>query len=140
MQIEYGVSVPSGSTDKVKHIKGAQSQVLIPLTIVASKKVGKIRIGGSLGAFGVLQAGRGGLKVDDTATVKNCSTCAAEGLEFGVTGGLNVTILEGASHAVFINADWYHNLGENKDYRPGENSVNTHLGLLSVGVLFHFPN
>lgn len=139
-QIEYGVSVPLSSTDAVTSIKGTQSQVLIPLTIVGSKKVGKIRIGGSLGAFGILQAGRGGLKVNDAATIKNCSTCASEGLEVGVTGGLNVTVLEGPSHAVFINADWYQNLGENKDYKPGENSVNTHLGLLSVGVLFHFPN
>jgi hypothetical protein len=144
MQIEYGVSVPLGSVSEVNSIKGTQSQLLIPLTILASKKVGKMRIGVNLGAFGILQVGRGGLKVSDSAngssTFKNCSTCAAEGLEYGVTGGLSITVLEGVSHAVFINADWYHNLGENKDYKPGENSVNTHIGLLSVGVLFHFPN
>ncbi|MCF0040057.1 hypothetical protein [Dyadobacter fanqingshengii] len=141
-QVGYGVSVPLGSTGEVTSIKGTQSQLLLPLTIVASQKAGPIRIGISVGAFGVMQVGTGGLKVSDangSSTMKNCDTCSDKGFGFGVTGGLGITILEGPRHAVFINADWYHNLEENKDYRPGETSVNTHLGLLSAGVLFHFP-
>ncbi|KAA0989247.1 hypothetical protein [Dyadobacter aurulentus] len=138
-QVGYGVSVP---TDEVISIKGTQSQLLLPLTFMASQKAGPVRIGVSLGAFGVMQVGAGGLKIRQTngsATVKNCGTCSDKSFGFGVTGGIGVTILEGPRHAVFINADWYHNLGKNKDYRPGETSVNTHLGLLSAGVLFHFP-
>ncbi|SKB47418.1 hypothetical protein [Dyadobacter psychrophilus] len=141
-QVGFGVSVPVGSTDEVTSIKGMQSQLLVPLTVITSQKAGPIRIGVSVGAFGVMQAGAGGLKISDasgSSTMKNCDTCSDKGLGFGVTGGIGLTILEGPRHAVFINADWYYNLGENKDYRPGETSVNTHLGLLSAGVLLHFP-
>ena len=141
-QVGFGVSVPVGSTDEVTSIKGMQSQLLVPLTVITSQKAGPIRIGVSVGAFGVMQVGAGGLKISDassSSTMKNCDTCSDKGLGFGVTGGIGLTILEGPRHAVFINADWYYNLGENKDYRPGETSVNTHLGLLSAGVLLHFP-
>ncbi|MCF0060636.1 hypothetical protein MUK70_15440 [Dyadobacter chenwenxiniae] len=141
-QLGFGVSVPLGSTGEVTSIKGTQSQLLLPLTVMTSQKAGPVRIGVSVGAFGVIQVGAGGLKVSDangSSTVKNCDACSDKDLGFGVTGGIGVTILEGPRHAIFINADWYYNLGENKDYRPGETSVKTHLGLLSAGVLLHFP-
>ncbi|MCE7070785.1 hypothetical protein LZG74_10755 [Dyadobacter sp. CY327] len=141
-QVGYGVSVPIGTAGEVTSIKGTQSQLLLPLTIMTSQKARPLRIGVSVGAFGLMQIGNGGLKVSDangSSTVKNCDTCSDKGLGFGLTGGIGVTISEGPRHAVFINADWYYNLGENKDYKPGETSVNTHLGLLSAGVLFHFP-
>lgn len=141
--VGYGVTVPARTGDQISSITGSQSQLMVPLTITATKKMGAVRVSAALGGFGVLQIGSGALKVAENGTsgnsLKNCESCYAKDLGYGVTGGIGVRLLEKATHALFVEATWYHNLGENKDYLPGEKSVNVHLGLLTAGILFHFP-
>lgn len=143
-QVNYGVAVTEQMGDAVSSVTGAQSQLMLPLTATVAKKLGKIRITGALGVFSVFQLGSGALTVEEDAAslsrkVKNCQTCYSKDPGFGLTGGVGIRLIEKPTHALFVEANWYHHLKKNRDYMPGEKSVNVHLGLLSAGLLFHLP-
>lgn len=143
-QLKFGVIVPESLRSSVKTIQGLQSNLLIPLTVTASKKFQDVRLGATVGGFGAMKMGNGSLKVTDhqnnSVNTENCKTCSDTGLAYGIVAGVAATVLERRRQSVFVDARWYHNLGSNKNYRIGENGIHAHTGVLSAGILFHFPN
>lgn len=140
----YNVVVSDNLSSTVSAIHGSQHELWVPLTVTASKKFKKIRLGLAAGAYSTFQLGAGSLKTDyrekTSSKTINCSSCSAEKIGLGVLGGVSAQFLESSKRAFFAEARWYQNLKDNKDFQTGKTPVSANLGTISVGMLFHFPN
>lgn len=142
-QSRYEVVVPGSMGSLVQKIQGYQSQLTIPVNATVSKKLGSVRVGAMAGGFATAQIGGGSLKVaypdGKTTHTRNCASCSKD-FGYGLTGGLGITLLENSFYTFYINARYYYNLGNNKEFRVGETGVSNHAMMVNGGILFHFPN
>lgn len=135
----YTLRVP-GTMQGVKSVNGQQNNLVIPVMATFYTKISKTRLGISAGGFASMQAGPGSTKITSSenkiSNVKNCSTCTGEAI-FGIVGGLSATVVERANHSIFIDARYYHSLGDNTGYKIAETGVKLNVGAIGAGVLFN---
>ncbi|WP_373511893.1 hypothetical protein [Persicitalea sp.] len=137
--LTYGLNVPAG-TQGITAAEGQQQNLLVPITATLSTRLGKIRVGATLGGFAAIQMGQGSTRLTSAENaeiqVKNCSECA-DTPTYGVVGGLSVTLVEKRNYAIIADTRWYHSLTNNEPYIIAESGVKMHLGMVGVGVLFN---
>ncbi len=136
--LTYTLTVPTGAQD-IAAAEGQQQNLVVPLTATLATRLGKVRVGLTLGGYGALQIGNGSTLVtnsENTKTnLKNCAECSDKP-SFGAVGGLTATVIEKPAYAVFLDARWYHSLENNEAYKIAETGIKMHTGMVGVGVLF----